>query len=462
MNFVQPAFFLFLAAFLLAFFTFISLYNGLRLGIATARLAVLFFSLFFYGFHRPDYLVLIIGISSAVYYLSSLPFNGRLHTLAFPVLISSLPLIYFKYGDFMARSVGYKWAFLSPDSLALPLGISFFTFQNLSYLVGRFRGVMLPANGLTEYLAYITFFPQLVAGPIVTADRFLPQIRKMPEIRQILFSEAAFYLVSGYFKKVVLADRLALIVDPVYVNPGQISGIDAITGVLAYSLQIYFDFSAYSDIAIGLGLLVGIRLPENFNFPYLASGFREFWRRWHITLSTWLRDHLFIPLGGSRHGIARTGFALLVTMLLGGLWHGAHWLFVFWGFAHGLLLIVERTIPKRFFSYRMSRFLFVVFTFVLVTLLWIPFRAGSVGGFSAVYLILDAIFTLRPGSYSESGMRFVVLSYLGLALASIYYVRWKSWYTSLNVYIQGGLFGVVVLFLVLLASGGETFIYFVF
>jgi D-alanyl-lipoteichoic acid acyltransferase DltB (MBOAT superfamily) len=225
--------------------------------------------------------------------------------------------------------------------IVLPLGISFLTFRVLSYVVDVYRGTLRPAS-LVDFSVYVAFFPYLAAGPIARASEFLPQLDGPRDPRRVDTARAFFLIFGGLVKKMLIADFLATqIVNGVFTTPGQYSSLEVLLGIVGYSVQIYCDFSAYSDIAIGISLLLGFELPDNFAAPYTSASVREFWRRWHMTLSRWLRDYLYIPLGGSHKGVTRTYLNLMVTMVLGGLWHGAGWTFVFWGFLHGCGLIVE-------------------------------------------------------------------------------------------------------------------------
>ncbi len=263
---------------------------------------------------------------------------------------------YFKYYNFFRDSVGLH--FLWAKQVFLPVAISFFIFQALSYVIDAYRDDLRPTT-LLDFAMYLSFFPHLVAGPIVRAREFLPQLRQRPDPRHIDASRAFRLIIAGMFKKVVVADKLAAwIVDPVFANPKGHTALENLTSVYAYAIQIYADFSGYTDIAIGLALLLGIRFPVNFDAPYTATSMQEFWRRWHMSLSRWLRDYLYISLGGNRGsnlpGLRRvltptiaSYLNLMLVMLIGGLWHGANWKFVVWGAIHGLALSVERVLHDR-------------------------------------------------------------------------------------------------------------------
>jgi len=261
-------------------------------------------------------------------------------------------------------------------TIALPVGVSFFTFQAISYVVDVKRRLVEPARTL-DFAVYLSFFSHLVAGPIVRAREFLPQLATPRDPRRVAVGAGVALIALGLVKKVVIADYLArTVVDPVFAVPQSYSGPDAWLAAYAYTAQIYCDFSGYTDMAIGLALLMGFVFPQNFRSPYRAIGFQDFWRRWHMTLSRFLRDFLYIPLGGNRHGKWRTYLNLMLTMLLGGLWHGAAWTFVIWGAFHGVGLAVERAFAGRLPGPRWLKWLI---TFHLVVLGWIIFRSQSIG-----------------------------------------------------------------------------------
>jgi D-alanyl-lipoteichoic acid acyltransferase DltB (MBOAT superfamily) len=303
------------------------------------------------------------------------------------VTLTLLPLLYFKYYGFFSLNLTNAAAELGLENLGLPLvqlilpvGISFFTFMAISYIVDVYRGHTRVASWIDVFL-YLSFFPHLVAGPIVRPDELIPQLDVRRDPRHIDVAGASWLIVGGLFKKVVVSSFLATtMVDPVFGDPASVSAIDAIVGIVSYAIVIYADFSGYTDIAIGTAKLLGFQFPQNFNRPYSARSLQDFWRRWHITLSRWLRDYLYIPLGGSKKGEVRTYVNIVVTMVLGGLWHGAAWTFVFWGLYHGLGQAIgayKRThLPEReatpmlVFGQRLS-------TFALVCVGWVFFRADS-------------------------------------------------------------------------------------
>jgi D-alanyl-lipoteichoic acid acyltransferase DltB (MBOAT superfamily) len=306
---------------------------------------------------------------------------------------------FFKYAGFfvqstaaMLESFGLQ-ANVSMLEIVLPVGISFYTFQTLSYTIDIYRGRLEPAESALDFALFVAFFPQLVAGPIVRAAHFLPQLAGRPAIDDAAVGQGLARILKGLFKKVVIADTLAVsIVDPAFAAPSELGSVDALAAVYAYALQIYCDFSGYSDIAIGSARLLGFDIPENFNAPYLARNLRDFWRRWHISLSTWLRDYLYIGLGGSRASTGRTYLNLAVTMLLGGLWHGAAWRFLLWGGLHGVGLAETRAWQRaRAGAARASWPVVVaqqIATFHFVCVGWVFFRATTLSDAAGLFAAL--------------------------------------------------------------------------
>lgn len=268
------------------------------------------------------------------------------------------------------------------STIILPVGISFYTFQTISYSVDVFRNKLKPVRNILDFGFYVTFFPQLVAGPIVRAAEFIPQLYKKYQLSMQEFGHAIFLIINGLIKKMIISDYISInFVDRVFDNPLSYTGFENLMATYGYSIQIYCDFSGYTDIAIGVALLLGFRLPLNFNSPYKATSITDFWRRWHISLSSWLRDYLYISLGGNRKGKIRTYINLMLTMLLGGLWHGAAIKFVIWGGIHGVALALDKVrlliFKKRQKTSLISRFFSVLITFHIVTIAWLFFRAGS-------------------------------------------------------------------------------------
>ena len=336
------------------FFLTLSLLYGSPIPYRLKKWALLLGSYFFYGAFNPVYIVLLLASTYTDWCVAKrLPDEKRLGhrraLLAVSLIVNLGLLISFKYLAFFGEIGVTMFALLGAHvhvdwpTFVLPLGISFYTFQTLSYTIDVYRGRLKPSRSALDYALYVSFFPQLVAGPIVRAADFLPQCEEQPKVTMDQRSWGLALLGLGLFLKVCIADSvLAPVVDHIYAMTQGLTFSEAWVGTLAFSGQIYCDFGGYTLCAIGVALCFGFHLPDNFRSPYAAIGFSDFWRRWHISLSTWLRDYLYIPLGGNRHGAMRLGVALMVTMLLGGLWHGASWTFVVWGALHGVFLVMER------------------------------------------------------------------------------------------------------------------------
>jgi D-alanyl-lipoteichoic acid acyltransferase DltB (MBOAT superfamily) len=358
------------------------------------KIVLLALSLLFYATWNWRFVFLILA-SGAISFAGGLYLDAararpfRKLVLALCAALDLGILVYFKYLNFLiAQIINLAHSLsLNPPfdfvNVTLPVAISFLTFHALSYVIDVYRGRVAPSRSPLDILLYVSFFPHLVAGPIVRAHEFLPQLQRPGRTGDFSLGENVFLILGGLFKKMVIANYLAVkFVDPVFTDPSQFSRFDLILATYAYAIQIYCDFSAYTDIAIGVAALFGYRFPQNFNQPYRALGLSDFWRRWHMTLSVWLRDYLYIPLGGNRHGTVATMRNLMVTMLLGGLWHGANWTFLIWGAMHGLALVADHAWvrSKAFFkvndywAYKAAAW-FVTFHFVCVT--WIFFRSSS-------------------------------------------------------------------------------------
>ena len=365
-------------------------------------------SLFFYGAWRPVYLLLLLASIAANFSLGLLMENPRRRSIIgmLGVALNIALLCYFKYTNFILDSVNVlTGAPLPLVNVVLPLGISFFTFQQIAYLVDVMRGAKVERD-IVSYTLFVSFFPHLIAGPLVHHAEMIPQFKRSRTSRSaVLAARGMAIFVAGLFKKVVIADNLAQFVSPVFAHLDAGGGVTtswAWLSTLAYTLQIYFDFSGYSDMAVGLALLFGIRLPVNFRSPYKAASIIDFWRRWHITLSRFLRDYLYIPLGGNRLGEPRRYVNLMLTMLLGGLWHGAGWNFLIWGGLHGLFLSINHlwqkahgAAVKTSSSNHLAQAASWAVTFVAVVVAWVFFRARTV---AAAWAMLRALFGVEAES----------------------------------------------------------------
>lgn len=358
-----------------------------RLTPSSQRLwLIIFASLIFYGYWNYYYTFLPIFLTLigflTIRAVQNYPQKQKaIITIGLILLIS--PLLYFKYSNFIFSRIITEYD--------LPLGISFITFTLIAYIIDVIKGEYKNPEGMKNLSAYILFFPQLIAGPILRPKELLPQLKKSISWVDLNILLGVFIFCIGLFKKVIIADTLAIFVDPVYLSPSQASFNEFIFAFYGFSAQIYFDFSGYTDMAIGVALVFGINLPINFNSPYSSHSIQEFWRRWHMTLSRWFRDYVYIPLGGNRDGNFRTAINLIITMTLCGIWHGAGWNFLIWGFAHGLLVLFSRnSLPSH---NNFKNLLKISFTFHLVTLLWVFFRAND---FNHAFEIFNLFFNSSP------------------------------------------------------------------
>ena len=381
------------------FLIFMPLYALVRNRLWYMLTFVVGFSFFFY-YKSSGWFVLLLGATSLIDWTVSrlmvrTDVKWRRKLLATVSIIVSLSVLaYFKYANFFL----WNWNRMvegnfQPLDIILPVGISFYTFQSISYVVDVYKGRVAPTATWLEYVFFLSFFPALVAGPIVRADYFLPQIRANYHATRTELYAALWMIICGILKKAVIADYIAQYNDLIFASPTGYSGFESLMGVIGYTMQIYCDFSGYSDMAIGLAMIMGIRLSRNFDFPYKSKNLTEFWRRWHISLSSWLRDYVYIPLGGNRKGTLRTYLNNFLTMLIGGLWHGAAWKFVFWGAMHGVGLAVHKaTLPltRRLPDTWWVRAVGWSVTMVYVSLLWVFFRADS---WLDSWLIIKNIFT---------------------------------------------------------------------
>ena len=371
--------------FLAVFGIFLVIYATLVQKNTWRKIYIISFSLFFYYKSSGPFLGLfaLMIVSDYLFALAIENNQGiKKKILLWLSLSYSLSfLLYFKYANFFILNINSLFhTHFNDQNLFLPIGISFYTFQSISYLVDVYRNEIKATRNVSDYAFYMTFFPHLVAGPIVRAKDFLPQIFTPQIINAALYKESLFRILIGLLKKLFVADYLGKYVDIVHEAPANFSGAENLLAMYGYSFQIYFDFSGYSDIAIGIALILGYRLKENFENPYSSSNITVFWRKWHISLSSWLRDYIYIPLGGNRKGVFNTYLFLMITMLIGGFWHGADWRFIFWGFAHGLALAFHKAWSQFFPSKsntRFSQIWGVILTFHFVAFCWIFFRAIS-------------------------------------------------------------------------------------
>lgn len=399
------------------------------------------------------------------------------------VLLNLLILVYFKYSYFAVDSINaivggdfevtnlfavfsnhlYQTSF-NESSIILPVGISFFTFQALSYIIDIYRKQVKSLSNILDLGFYISFFPQLVAGPIVRAGEFLPQLKTHYMLTSKEFSTALMLIMGGLFKKMIISDYLAInFIDNIFQNPSLYTGFETWLSMYAYSIQIYCDFSGYTDIAIGVAALLGFKLPINFNSPYKATSIREFWHRWHISLSTWFRDYLYIPLGGSRKGVWRTYFNILTTMLLCGLWHGANIKFLVWAALHSLFMCIERLVPKR----HLPKILKVFLCFTLISWLWLFFRADDIN--DALYMTTK-LFQLTPfDDILQICINYYKIILIMLLAMFLHYLPDSFIKSTTNLFHSMPYFIKIIIVCMLVGliqifrtSGGQSFIYFQF
>jgi alginate O-acetyltransferase complex protein AlgI len=453
--------------------------HSLPLPWTTKKINLLIASYLFYSAWNPPF-VILLWISTVVdWYAAQGLVKARRqsvrHAWMLLSVVANLGMLgYFKYGQFLldnfssamtALGIAYHPAHYD---IVLPVGISFYTFATMSYTLDVYLRRAAPAQNLLDYALFVTFFPHLVAGPIMRPTELVPQFAepRRASASQLRFGLALMTL--GLFNKVVLADTLlAPVAERVYDGSRVPGALDAWAATLAFSGQIFCDFAGYSTTAIGAALCLGFAMPDNFRFPYAAVGFSDFWRRWHITLSSWLRDYLYIPLGGNRHGPARTYLALMATMLLGGLWHGANWTFVVWGGLHGLYLSAERALRKRFAGFSPGPALLLalgLLTFALVNVTWVFFRAKT---FAKAWTVLRGMFGMNQAPFpilSTFNLVAVAVVVSGL-LATHWYMRARtleSVVARLPVAAVALVWALLLFGIVSAQGDGNAFIYFQF
>lgn len=462
-----------------------------------ARNAFLFIaSLFFYWKTSGLFFLILVFSTFSDYYLGKLIFHARKISwkkfgVAMSVVINLFMLSYFKYAYLFVDTINKifhldlevvnhmaLWSnqltgtHFDVSVILLPVGISFYTFQTISYTVDVYRGKVDPVRHILDFGFYVSFFPQLVAGPIVRASEFIPQLYKRYSLSMEEFSFALFLILKGLFKKMFIGDYIALnFVDRVFANPMGFSGFENLAALFGYSLQVYVDFSGYTDMAIGVALLLGFRLPKNFNSPYKATSVGNFWKRWHISLSSWLRDYLYIPLGGNRKGKIMTDVNLMITMLLGGLWHGASWQFLVWGGLNGVGLIVykqwRKISPYEHSKHWAVRIWKIANTFVFITFTRIWFRSESMEKANA---LIRQIFHDFHGAIIPNVLWSYRLVFAVMALG--YFTHWvpESWKLGLlNAFTRTKLWlkvliTILVLFIIYQSWSADLqpFIYFQF
>jgi len=486
----------------IAFFIIFLILHNLPFSWKVKKINLLIASYIFYAAWNPPF-ILLLWLSTVVDYfvgraLYTQPNKHKRHVLLVASLIGNLGMLcFFKYGTFLLDNfvglvniLGFDYHPATPN-IILPAGISFYTFTTLCYTIDMYKRRGEPVKSLLDFSLFVTFFPHLVAGPIVRPHQLVPQFETPRNASRQQFFDGLFLLTLGLFMKSVLADGiLSAAADPVFSSQAGLSPLDAWTGVLAFSGQIFFDFAGYSTSAIGVALCLGFILPQNFLYPYAAIGFSDFWRRWHITLSAWLRDYLYIPLGGNREGKFRTYINMMITMLIGGLWHGANWTFVVWGGIHGLYLWIEKAITDRrtkklsFLADVKSSpvnptapiapslvsvnpkfgFLKALLTFFLICITWVFFRSAT---FKGAWLLLlgmaGQIHTAQPLLATISIIK------VGVIIVAMLAFHWLMRNTTVLQVVSkvpwwtvGIVWSFMLILLLLSQESGKSFIYFQF
>lgn len=465
----------------LAFFAVVLALHNLPLPWRAKKINLLIASYVFYGAWSPPF-VLLLWFSTGLDWWAANRLDRTTHptmrkVYLFASLVGNLGLLgYFKYGDFLMENFaslmrGFGLIYVPPEwNIILPVGISFYTFQTMAYTLDVYLGRARPTGSFLNFALFVTFFPQLVAGPIVRPTDLIPQFERPHVASRPQLLWGLMLMVVGLFQKIVLADGLlAPVADKVYSAGELLHPLDAWLGTLAFSGQIFFDFAGYTTTAIGCSLALGFSLIDNFRYPYAAIGFSDFWRRWHISLSTWLRDYLYVPLGGNRRGTARTYTNLMITMLLGGLWHGAAWTFVVWGGLHGLYLGVERACRSRwkdvpFWQSTAGKLMLALLTYLLVNITWVFFRSQNFA--TARRLLRSMLFLDTAGTAVLTTWLLISGAVTIVIMAAAHWrMRHRLFHDEvarMPVPAVGLLWGAMLFLIVITQGGGNAFIYFQF
>ncbi len=491
----------------IVFFAIVLILHNLPISWKAKKINLLLASYIFYAAWNPPF-ILLLWLSTVVDYfvgkaLYAQTNKHKKRLLLVVSLIGNLGMLcFFKYGGFLlenfvhlVNALGIHYQPAKPN-IILPAGISFYTFTTLCYTIDMYKKESAPVRSLLDFSLFVTFFPHLVAGPIVRPPQLVPQFETPRKASRRQLMEGLFLLSTGLFMKVVLADgMLSASADAVFNSKDVLPGLDAWAGSLAFAGQIFFDFAGYSTCAIGVALCLGFILPQNFRFPYAATSFSDFWRRWHITLSSWLRDYLYIPLGGNRRGRFRTYINLMITMLLGGLWHGANWTFVAWGGLHGLYLWIEKflqdrkekasvmptvaaalpaygtapsaktiVLPISIFNTRWKGLPYALFIFLLVNITWVFFRSGT---FAQAGSILGSMFGFSHGG--QPLLKTLAMVKVGVVVLLLLITQWLLRNTKLTDvayrlpwWVTGLIWSSMVILLILSQESSGSFIYFQF
>ena len=450
--------------FLLLFVVFLGVYRILERNTRVKMLFVIAFSLYFYYKSSAEYCFILLGVCVMDYVLGGLMDRfkpkgvGQKLLITLNVLINVGMLVWFKYFNLLLETfANFANRDFDPFDIVLPAGISFFTFRSISYMVDIYRGHIKPCNDFMAYTFYLTFFPPLLAGPVVRARDFLPQIQESTVATRAQVSEGLFLIMCGLVKKVIVADYLSQnFVDRVFDNPALYSGFENMLAVYGFTIQLYCDFSGYSDMAIGIALLMGFRFFDNFKAPFKAQSPTEFWHRWHISLSTWLRDYIYIPLGGNRKGPKRAHANQMATMVIGGLWHGASWMYVIWGAWNGLLLVLHKDLKQRFprlasfgDGWGWRRVVNIFITFNLMAFGFMFFRSRSMEHVGAMTDQILHNFHLNVAAQFVEGYLMIVVLMAGALLLHFLPTSWseatRERYNRLGTVAQAIILAIVLM-----------------
>lgn len=468
----------------IVFFIIILILHNLPFTWKVKKMNLLLASYIFYAAWNPPF-ILLLWLSTVIdFYVGRALYTQQNVTKKRLLLIVSLignlgMLCFFKYGTFLLENFTHLINLLGADfhpakpNIILPAGISFYTFTTLCYTIDMYKKESKPVKSLLDFSLFVTFFPHLVAGPIVRPPQLVPQFETERKATKKQLYDGLLLLSLGLFMKVVLADSmLAGPANDMFGARSAVTAVDAWTGVLAFCGQIFFDFAGYSTCAIGVALCLGFILPQNFNYPYAAIGFSDFWRRWHITLSAWLRDYLYIPLGGNRKGNGRTYVNLMLTMLIGGLWHGANWTFVVWGGLHGFYLWIEKFIDDKtgrikalVSSHKKTAagFLYALFTFFLINITWVFFRAKT---FTKAGDILKSMFGMQKGEPLLTSLAIIKVAVIIPFMLLFHWIMRNTKVLDAAYQVPWWLLGIVwallLLMLVWSQESSSSFIYFQF
>lgn len=452
--------------FLLLFLAFLMLYRLLRRFRTIKMVFVILFSLYFYYKSSAEYCFILLGVCVSDYILgicmskASRNWIRRLIVMTNVVLNIGM-LVYFKYFNLLLETFNtFAETKFDAIDIILPAGISFFTFRSISYIVDIYRRTIQPCRSFLDYTFFLTFFPPLLAGPVVRAKDMLPQIERNPVATSAMVSEGLFLIIAGLVKKVVVADFISgNFVDRIFDNPSLYSGFENLMGMYGFIIQLYCDFSGYSDMAIGIALLLGYRFPDNFRSPFKSQSPTEFWRRWHISLSSWLRDYVYIPMGGNRCSKTRAYFNQFSTMVIGGLWHGASWMYVIWGALQGVLLVFHKVFKglfpelpghKKGSWWRMAANMFLTFNLMALTFVFFRMRSLDQAADMAHQIVHDFHFGIAP-QFIAGYFTIILAMMLGYFLHFMphkWTVKARGFFAAIPFWLQAVVLAIVIILII--------------